>query len=129
MDIYGPFSKATKHNQYILVIMDRYRKLTLAILVSKTTSTHKVNLFVYHLLVTYWIPTYHLTDNGMQFTSNLFPTFYTFLVLKNSPFQRTIRNPAGKSSDTTSRSLLAFDITSRNTKRLGHLRTSTDIFI
>lgn len=77
MDIHEPFPEMTQHNQHILVITDRYFKLTRAIYASKSTSTHVENHFFDHCIVPYVILTYLFTDNNVQLDSKLFASLCT----------------------------------------------------
>lgn len=46
MDILGPLLKMKKGNQYIIVVTDRFSKLTRAVPLKKTTALHMATIFL-----------------------------------------------------------------------------------
>lgn len=83
MDILGPLLKTQQGNQYIVMITDKYSKLTRAIPNSKILSTHMSNIFLDHWIIPFGIPSYLLTDNGPQIVRKLFATVCGSLVVKH----------------------------------------------
>lgn len=82
MNILGQLPRTASGKQHVVVIMDRYSKLTRAISKAKTTATHDTNVFFDHWVVPYDIPKYHLTGNSPQFVSKFFETICTYLGVK-----------------------------------------------
>lgn len=72
MDIIKPTSKALSGNQLILVMKDRYTKLTKAVLTSKKASSHIASLFSDNLVVPYEISEYVLSNIGTQLISKFY---------------------------------------------------------
>jgi len=69
MDLLGPLPRTRHGKQHVLVITDRYSKLTRTIALSKTTAPHVAQAFVDHWVMPYGIPASVLSDNGPQFVS------------------------------------------------------------
>lgn len=72
IDILGTSPKKTKDNQFVLVITDIYSKMTLGIPLTKTTGSHVADAFLDNWIKPYGIPKFLLSDNVLQFVSNLF---------------------------------------------------------
>lgn len=83
MDILGPLPRATNRNQRVMVITDRYSKLTRAIPTWRTTATHAANVFFDHCVISHDISTFLLIDNGPQFVRKFFATICTYLGVKH----------------------------------------------
>lgn len=77
------FPKTVQGSLYILVITDRYSRLTWAISTLKTTATHVANLFMHQWLILYNISTYFLTNDGTQLVNRFFATLCTLLGVKH----------------------------------------------
>lgn len=69
MDLLGPLPKTKKGNQYILVITDRFTKLTQIVPLRTITAEAVAAAFVIHWVFKYGTPKQTLTDNGSQFAS------------------------------------------------------------
>ena len=83
MDILGPLTTTEKGNRFLLVITDRFSKLTRAYPLSTTTATVVAQTFFDGWVASgYGIPHFLLTDNGTQFLSKFFQTFCRTLGLK-----------------------------------------------
>ena len=74
MDLLGPLPKTRLGNQYVLVITDRFSKLTRAIPMAKTTAPFIAAVFLNNWIMPYGIPDTILTDNGSQFIAEFFKT-------------------------------------------------------
>jgi Integrase core domain len=74
MDILGPLPKTAIGNRYILVIVDRFSKLTRAIPMRSILAEDVAKLFVEDWYCLYGPPLVLLTDNGTQFVSKFFKT-------------------------------------------------------
>ena len=83
MDILGPLPKTKQGNQFVVVLTDRYSKLTRAIPTGKTTATTVATIFVDHWVIPYGIPNYVLTDNGPQFVAKFFASVCLALGVKH----------------------------------------------
>jgi len=66
----------------VIVITDRYSKLTRAIPVASITAPHVASIFVDHWVIPYGIPEQILSDNGKQFVSKFFAALCAFLGAK-----------------------------------------------
>jgi hypothetical protein len=72
IDILGPLTKTSKGHQYLLVIADRFSKLTRTVPL-KTIATFEVaSAFCHHWVFVYGTPRLLLSDNGTQFNSKFF---------------------------------------------------------
>ena len=82
MDILGPLPVTEEGNQYLLVICDRFTKLTRAIPLAEITAMSVVSAFLDHWVAAYGIPDSTLSDNGPQFASVLFQGVLDMLGVK-----------------------------------------------
>lgn len=57
-DILGPLSKTAQENQYVFIIMERYSKLTRAILAALITTNNGANIIFDPWVIPYRRPTY-----------------------------------------------------------------------
>ena len=69
MDLLGPLPASKAGNKYILVITDRFTKLTQIVCLRKTTAYIIAAAFCSHWVYKYGTPKETLTDNGPQFAS------------------------------------------------------------
>lgn len=83
MEILGALPITFQEIQYVLIIMDRYSKLTRAIPTSKTTVSRLANLFLDHWIVPFGVPTYLLTDYVPKFGSKSFQSVSRKLGIKH----------------------------------------------
>lgn len=83
MDILGPLPKPTQVTQYVLVMTDRYSKLTQPVPAAKTSATQVKNIFLDHSIIPFGIPNYVLTDNGPQLINKIFATICGYLGVKH----------------------------------------------
>jgi Integrase core domain/Integrase zinc binding domain len=72
IDILGPLPKTVHGNRFLLVILDRFSKLTRTIPMRTTTSLAVSKAFCTHWCFAYGPPTFLLSDNGTQFTAKFF---------------------------------------------------------
>ncbi|CAN8067066.1 unnamed protein product [Agarophyton chilense] len=72
MGIIGPLNNSSHWKRFVLVITDRFTKLTRALPLGKTTATDVATAFLSHWVYPYGMPLYLLTDNGSQFVSKFF---------------------------------------------------------
>ena len=72
MDLLGPLPKTAHGNQHVLVITDRFSKLTRSIPLRTTTASVVANAFLDNWVYVYGVPRYVLTDNGPQFAAKFF---------------------------------------------------------
>ena len=72
IDILGPLVRTARGNRYLLVISDRYTKLTRTVPLPRVTASVVARAFATHWLFTYGPPALLLSDNGKQFVSRLF---------------------------------------------------------
>lgn len=82
LDILGPLPKTKKENLYVVVMTDRYSKLTRDIPTSSITTTAVKYIFSEHWINPHGIPAFVLTDNGTLLVSKFFATLCTHLGLK-----------------------------------------------
>ena len=72
MDILGDLTRTSRHNRFVLVITDRFSKLTVAIPLRTITAAVVADAFLSHWVFKYGAPKYLLTDNGKQFAAKFF---------------------------------------------------------
>lgn len=82
MDLLGPLPKTLHGNQHVLVIKDRYSKMTRAIPLKQTTASIVAQTFVDNWIMPYGIPATLLTDNGPQFVGTFFAAVCLILGVK-----------------------------------------------
>ena len=83
MDILGPLTTTERGNRFLLVITDRFTKLTRAYPLSTTTADVVARTFFEGWVASgYGIPNVLLTDNGSQFLAKFFQTFCKILGIK-----------------------------------------------
>ena len=83
MDLLGPLPKTKSGHVYVLVITDRFSKLTRAIPLGSTTASSVAKAFLEHWVYVYGVPNYLLTDNGPQFAAKFFDTVCGMLGVKH----------------------------------------------
>lgn len=64
---------------FILVICDRFTKLTRTVPLRRITAPVCANTFFYALLMSYGVPVHILTDRGLKFVSKFFRTLCDFV--------------------------------------------------
>ena len=72
IDLLGELIKTPRGNRYLLVMTDRYSKLTRVVPLRNIKSDTVAKAFVNHWVLAYGPPTYVLTDNGGQFAGKFF---------------------------------------------------------
>jgi transposase InsO family protein len=72
MDILGPLPRTKHGNRFLLVITDRYSKVTKTVPLRVVTALSAARAFLDHWVYAYGAPLSLLTDNGPQFTSKFF---------------------------------------------------------
>jgi transposase InsO family protein len=72
IDILGPLPKTGHGNRFLLVMTDRFSKLTRTVPLRTTTALVCARAFCDHWVYTYGAPRHVLTDNGPQFTAKFF---------------------------------------------------------
>lgn len=77
--ILDPLSRTTNENQHIVVINDRYFKLTRAVSPPQITAIHVVDVFFDHWVIPYGIPTFLFANNGKQSVIKFLANIYTYL--------------------------------------------------
>ena len=83
IDILGPLPRSTKGNQYLLVISDRFSKMTRAIPLKSITSMTVARAFVENWIYPYGPPAYLLSDNSGQFASKFFQKICQIMGIRN----------------------------------------------
>lgn len=83
LDILEPFPEATGNRGFVLVAVDYFTKWAKAEALANIRDTD-VKKFVWKNIVTrFGVPNSLVTDNGLQFNSKAFQTFYSELGIKN----------------------------------------------
>ncbi|CAN8062790.1 unnamed protein product [Agarophyton chilense] len=82
MDILMPLPNSSHGKRVVLVITDRFIKLTRALPVRKTTATDVATAFLSHCVYPYGTLLYLLMDNGSQFVSKFFSQVCATLGIK-----------------------------------------------
>jgi RNase H-like domain found in reverse transcriptase/Reverse transcriptase (RNA-dependent DNA polymerase)/Integrase zinc binding domain/Integrase core domain/Chromo (CHRromatin Organisation MOdifier) domain len=72
MDILGPLPRTKHGNRFLLVITDRYSKVTKTVPLRVITAFSTARAFLDHWVYAYGTPLSLLTDNGPQFTAKFF---------------------------------------------------------
>jgi RNase H-like domain found in reverse transcriptase/Reverse transcriptase (RNA-dependent DNA polymerase)/Integrase zinc binding domain/Integrase core domain/Chromo (CHRromatin Organisation MOdifier) domain/Retroviral aspartyl protease len=72
LDILGPLPKTEHGNRFLLVITDRFSKLTRTVPLRTITAFVVAKAFCEHWVFAYGPPRHALTDNGTQFTAKFF---------------------------------------------------------
>jgi hypothetical protein len=72
MDILGPIPQKKHVNKFLLVIADRYAKMTRTVPLRTVTALSVARAFVGQWFYVYGPPMSLLTDNGPQLTANSF---------------------------------------------------------
>jgi transposase InsO family protein len=75
MDILGPLPRTKHGNRFLLVISDRYYKVTKTIPLRTVTALSVSRAFCDHWAYVYGPPVSLLADNGPQLTANFFQAF------------------------------------------------------
>ena len=74
MDILGPFPRAPGGYRYLYIAIDKFTKLA-ELKAVHTILTSSAVKFIKGLMSRFGVPNRIITDNGSQFTSNLFKTY------------------------------------------------------
>ena len=83
MDILGPLTLTDQGNRFLLVVTDRFSKLTRAYPLATTTAEVVAKTFFDGWVAAgYGIPQVLLTDNGTQFVAKFFQSFCRILGVK-----------------------------------------------
>jgi transposase InsO family protein len=82
MDIPGPLPETKSGNRFLLVMIDRFSKLTRTVPLRIIISTEVATIFVHEWYCVYGAPVILLTDNGTQFVSKFFQTVCRLLGVK-----------------------------------------------
>ena len=83
MDIAGPYPRTRNGNEYVVVLTDRFTKLTRAIPTRTTTASDVASIFIDYWIYSYGVPDYLLTDRGTQFMSKFFELVCSSLGVKH----------------------------------------------
>ena len=81
LDIVGPFKRAPGGFTHIFVAVDKFSKWIEAEAVTSTTTAHAIK-FLQSIFVRFGVPYSIITDNGPQFTSELFKDYAESLGIK-----------------------------------------------
>lgn len=83
VDILGPLRRTASGNEHLLVMTDRFSKLTRTAPLSSITAYAVAKTFCESWVFTYGPPVYLLSDNGGQFTSKYFQSVCQILGIRN----------------------------------------------
>jgi transposase InsO family protein len=72
MDILGPLTETKDGNRFLLVIVDRFSKLTRSVPLKTITTEEVSKAFIKEWYCIYGAPSFLLSDNGTQFVSKFF---------------------------------------------------------
>ena len=84
IDILGPLPKSTRGNLFILVVTDRFSKLTQAVPLKTIKALDVSVALVNELVFKYGAPWRFLSDNGSQFISDIFQRVCSLLRVHNA---------------------------------------------
>lgn len=107
----SPSQKSCKVPWTSFFITDRYSKQARIDLISRTTATHVVKLFMYHWFNPYNTPSYLLTINCTKFVNVFFAEPWALFGVQNLTAQRTILRQSAMTSDSTRPSFPASNTT------------------
>lgn len=129
MDILGPLSKKKSGKRIILVIKDRYSKLTRVIPMNDTTAHLDAACFLNNWVFLYGIPNWMIIDNGIQFIAQLFSYVCAILAMRLIPITayQPVKRPNGKIQKVRRGSFTTLRVPSSN--RLGRLCPATHVFV
>jgi Integrase zinc binding domain/Integrase core domain len=100
IDILGPLPKTAHGNRFLLVISDRFSKLTRTVPMRTNTALAVAKAFCDHWVFAYGPPRFLLSDNGTQFTAKLFVEVCRELGIAKV-FTTAYRKLTGRSNDST----------------------------
>ena len=83
IDILGPLVRSRNGFRYLLVITDRFTKLTRTVPIRNMTALTIAKAFVENWVYPYGPPAYLLSDNGGQFASRYFQSICAILGVRN----------------------------------------------
>ena len=83
IDILGPLTRTKRHFRFVLVITDRFTKLTQAVPLRKINALNVAIAFVEHWVFKYGPPRTLISDNGRQFASKFFLRVCGYVGLSN----------------------------------------------
>ena len=82
-DVFGELVKTARGNQYLLVITDRFTKLTKTVPMKSVSASDLAKAFVNEWIFVYGPPAHVLSDNGKYFTSKFFQDVCRILNVRN----------------------------------------------
>lgn len=85
IDLVGPLPKTRNGKKHILVITDRYSKLSRATAMAQVTAPYIASVMLNTWIFPYGIPDSILTDNGPQFIADFFEHLCAILGVKRVP--------------------------------------------
>ena len=106
IDIFGEFFIKTRHNEYLLVTTDRFRKFTKTIPMKGNSVVEVARCFVNKWVLNYGPPTEFISDNGGCFTSKVFLDVCIILSINNN-FTTTYYSQANGQVERYNRTILA----------------------
>lgn len=83
LDILGPLPKTSAGNKFLLVISDRFSKLTRSVPLPNARAETVAKAFFNHWLTVYGVPLVVLTDNGSNFRAKFFQSVCRLLGIRN----------------------------------------------
>ena len=83
IDILGALKKIKQGNRWVLVMTDRFTKLTQVVPMKKITAQHVAIAFVEHWVFKYGPPKTLLSDNGSNFASKFFQRMCSYIGVAN----------------------------------------------
>lgn len=104
MDLLGELPRTPRGHRYLLVITDRYTKLTSVVPMKSISAFEVARAFVSHWVACYGAPSRLITDNGSQFQLSSCLRNAVFWGSRTSLGQRTTPRKTHKQSATTVRS-------------------------
>ncbi|CAF1556284.1 unnamed protein product, partial [Adineta steineri] len=97
IDITGPFTKTRRGNRFILVVVDYFTKWVELFPLQSTKATTIAQIFLDEVLCRFGFPVRVISDNGVQFLSNVFTQLCDLLGIHH---QRTpLYHPQNNSSE------------------------------
>lgn len=122
LDLLGPLLRTQRGNLHLLVITDRFTKLTVTVPMSRITAWELAHAFTRHWVFVYGPPKSLLTDNGRQMASKFFTHICQIIGIKNI-FTTTYHPQANGQAERFNRTIV-----SALRKYIGDHPTDWDLF-
>ena len=130
MDLLGPLPPSKSGNRHILVMTDRFTKLTQVVPMRKITADKVASAFCVHWVYKYGTPKETLTDNGPQFASKFLQETCQALGISNA-FTSAYHPQTNGQAERFNRTLVAMlrYFVDEESNRMGRICAGTDLCV